>query len=142
MSRVEIDEGAWESRVLAGWDRLAQEKLGPDIAEDARRYAHEVTGELKASIDFQLKEGHVLEVRASAPYAAYVELGTRPHIIRPHDRPRGGFIGDHNPGPFQRGGHSLRWFEGGEPIFAWLVHHPGSKPYPYLRPALFTERGG
>lgn len=140
-STVELAEG-WEEKVLAAWDKLAQERLGPDITKDAKRYAPVNTGELRESISFHMAEGHRLVVRADAPYSAYVEMGTRPHIIRPHDRPAGGFVGGPgNPGPGRRGGHSLRWFEDGDPVFAWLVHHPGTRPEAFLRPALFAVRG-
>jgi hypothetical protein len=147
-SRVEID-GSWEAHVVPRWVQLARERLGPDIAGDARRYAPlgpstpspppRQCGELRASIEHHM-EGTTLVVAANAPYAAYVELGTRPHIIRPHARTRGGWTGPYTGRPGV-GQHSLRWYEGGHPVFAWLVHHPGTHPEPYLRPALFQERG-
>lgn len=69
-------------------------------------------------------------VEATAPYAAYVELGTRPHVIRPRTK------------------SVLSWTEGkrlsgrarsgaaaGRRFFARVVHHPGTKPQPYLVPA-------
>lgn len=69
-------------------------------------------------------------IEATAPYAAYVELGTRPHVIRPRNK------------------RLLSWTEGkrlsgrprtgaaaGARFFARVVHHPGTKPQPYLVPA-------
>lgn len=69
-------------------------------------------------------------VQATAPYAAYVELGTKPHVIRP--RTKG----------------MLSWTEGkrlsgrnrtgkgaGRRFFAKVVHHPGTKAQPFLVPA-------
>jgi hypothetical protein len=69
-------------------------------------------------------------VEATAPYAAYVELGTRPHVIKPRRK------------------SVLSWTEGkrlsgrartgaaaGQRFFAKRVNHPGTKPQPYLVPA-------
>lgn len=135
MGRVEISDD-WREHVAVAMDRLFEEKLGPDIEADARRYApvgpsfggdpaHPRTpphegGELKGSISHHLN-GHTLVIRADAPYAAYVELGTRPHPITAHGEwslwsPEEGYLG-----------HS--------------VHHPGTHPEPYLRAALYRERG-
>lgn len=68
-------------------------------------------------------------VEATAAYAGYVERGTRPHIIRPRSK------------------SVLSWTEGkrlsgrnrtgagaGNRIFAKYVHHPGTKPQPFLLP--------
>lgn len=135
MTGTQIDDG-WEEQILARWDEYASTNLGPRIREDAKRYAPKVTGELAGSIESHI-EGHTLIVKAHAPYAAWVELGTRPHIIRAHPRVRGGWTGPYTgkPGPGQ---HTLRWFdESGGPVFAMEVHHPGTHPQPYLRTALF-----
>lgn len=54
-----------------------------------------------------------------APYASYIERGTRPHVIRPV-RAR-----------------MLRFTVGqGTVVFAREVHHPGTKPYRILTDAL------
>jgi hypothetical protein len=147
--RVEIEEG-WEPEIVAAMDKLFAERLGPAIAADARRYAPlgpstpgpppRTGGELRESIEDHM-EGHNLVIEAHAPYAAYVELGTRPHIIRPHPRVRGGWTGPYTGKPGV-GQHSMHWVGGGgEDIFAWLVHHPGTRPEPYLRTALMRVRG-
>lgn len=63
--------------------------------------------------------------RDNAPYGLFMEVGTRPHIIRPK-RPDGW----------------LRWWDGaGRVHFARVVHHPGTRPYAYLRRALAQLRG-
>jgi hypothetical protein len=120
VARVEMAPG-WEAQVLAAWDKFAAERLGPDIERDAKRYAPVRTGRLRESIEHHL-EGHVLVVEAHAPYAAFVELGTRPHLITSH-------------GPW-----SLRNAGTGQ-YFGRVVHHPGTRPEPYLRPALYQVRG-
>lgn len=53
-----------------------------------------------------------------APYAIYVEMGTRPHVIKP--KRKDGF---------------LRFQIGDKTIYARIVHHPGTKAQPYIRPA-------
>jgi hypothetical protein len=62
--------------------------------------------------------------RDNAPYGAYMELGTRAHIIRP-----------------KRPGGWLRFISNGQVRFARVVHHPGTRPYAYLRRALYQLRG-
>lgn len=63
--------------------------------------------------------------RDNAPYGLFMEVGTRPHIIRPK-RPDGW----------------LRWIDrDGRVRFAKVVHHPGTRPYAYLRRALYALRG-
>lgn len=60
-----------------------------------------------------------------APYGLFVEVGTRPHVIRPK-RPNGW----------------LRWVgSDGRVHFAKVVHHPGTSAQPHLRPALDDIRG-
>ena len=68
-------------------------------------------------------------VEAKAGYAAFVEFGTKPHVIRP------------------RKAKALAWASGsgrrlsGRPrkgaklTFAKVVHHPGTKPHPFMLPA-------
>ena len=85
-SRVEISDD-WKAPVAAAWIKLAQERLGPDIADDAKRYCPERTGALKESIEHHM-DGEKLIVSASGgddgrTYAVYVECGTRPHEITP-----------------------------------------------------------
>lgn len=62
------------------------------------------------------------EMIAAAPYASFVEEGTDPHEIRAR-------------------GTALRWMDGGRPVFAKVVYHPGSKAYPFMkRAARLAER--
>lgn len=125
MARIEVS-GDWEEPVHEGLVQLFEERLGPAIAGDAHRYCPKRTGALADSIEHHLDEHGDLIVSASGDgeheYAAYVELGTEPHIIRAH-------------GPY-----SLHNRETGQ-YFGPVVHHPGTRPRPFLRPALFRERG-
>lgn len=60
---TEVDDD-WQEQVMAAWDEFADERLGPDIADDARRYCPVDTGALKASIEYHV-EGDDLIVSAS-----------------------------------------------------------------------------
>ena len=111
----------WPVPVYAGTDQLFLTVLGPEISISAIAYAPKKTGELAKSIEFHLAV-HSLIIAAHAPYAAYVECGTRPHPIDAH-------------GPY-----SLHNAETGQ-YFGPHVNHPGTKPKPYLRPALYAVRG-
>jgi hypothetical protein len=57
-----------------------------------------------------------------APYGLFVEVGTVAHIITSH------------------GNYPLRNARTGQ-IFGRIVHHPGTRAQPYLRPALEDLRG-
>ncbi len=115
-----VMNASWPVPVGAACDEFFATRLGPDISGLAKAYAPKRTGRLAESIEFHL-DGHTLIVAAHTPYAAYVELGTRPHVIMP------------------RNALALRWYDGGGfPVFARIVHHPGTRPEPYLRRALLT----
>ena len=88
-----------------------------DYAEKTmREEAPEKTGALEKSIR-RTVSGFESEISPQVPYAVYVEYGTRPHTITPV-RAR-----------------ALRFEVGGEPVFTRLVHHPGTKPNPFVRRA-------
>lgn len=57
------------------------------------------------------------EVGSGVEYAAVMEFGSKPHIITPDTAPVLHF-----------------WVDGVE-VFTDLVHHPGTEPRPYMRPA-------
>ncbi|MCW2904453.1 MAG: hypothetical protein JWO67_6718 [Streptosporangiaceae bacterium] len=107
--RVEISDG-WEAPIQAGMAKLFEEKLGPDIAEDARRYAPERTGALRDSIEHHLEDGKLIVSATGGDggrdYAAYVELGHR--VFHPSTGQTGPEV---------------------------------VEPEPFLRPALYKERG-
>lgn len=109
---------------------------GPVVAKDLERRAINVetlakhnasgrpgpnvdTGRLRASITHSIEtggEGIKAVVSADVEYASFVELGTDPHIIRPRVK------------------EALFWPGAQYPVA--IVHHPGSKAYPFLKPAL------
>ena len=93
-------------------------QLIQNLAEYAERTmrseAPERTGRLKSSIKRKVK-GYSAEIGPETPYSIFVELGTRPHVITPVYA------------------HTLRFEVGGEMVFTKIVHHPGTKPNPFVR---------
>jgi HK97 gp10 family phage protein len=78
------------------------------------------TGKLRTSLGIQV-EGDKVTIGPNlniAPYANYVEFGTKPHEIRP-----------------KPGNKVLVFQVNGRRVFTRLVHHPGTKPQPYVQPA-------
>ena len=93
------------------------------VWRDAAKSAPIDTGHLRRSIGPPAVVTTWGSVRATvgarAVYAAHVEFGTRAHVIRP------------------RRAKLLRFFSrSGGVVFAKRVRHPGTRPRPYLLPAL------
>lgn len=82
------------------------------------------SGHLRSSIGWDLNI-HPLwaDIGTDVDYGLYVEVGTKPHTIRSH-------------GPWP-----LRNRRTGQ-VFGQVVHHPGTRAQPYLRPALDDIRRG
>ncbi len=76
------------------------------------------TGALQKATEFRilkLKSGAKVTFLNPAKYAAAIDSGARPHIIRP------------------RRAKALRFIaRGGSVVFARMVRHPGNKPYKFL----------
>ena len=77
------------------------------------------TGNLKASI--WVGAGFKEEVN----YAKHVEYGTNPHVILPKGKINGG-------------ADALYWKGAKHPVKK--VNHPGTRPKPFLRPAMFETQ--
>lgn len=73
------------------------------------------SGDLRRSLAIRVEGSRVI-IGPNTPYAAYVEFGTAPHDIRPKS-PNG----------------TLRWTKNGQVFYARVVHHPGTKPQPFVR---------
>ncbi len=105
---------------------LKEEKLNAAVEialkEGATRYKEMVLDYIDEGKAFRNRTGvlrssiiaYENKVVAKAPYAPFVELGTRPHIILPKNK------------------KALRFIKDGKEVFAKKVRHPGSKPYPFL----------
>jgi hypothetical protein len=101
----EAKKQEFKERIAFGFVNSLKEKLVPGHGKD--------TGYLKANIIFKYFNNQII---VEMPYrAAYLEFGTPPHIIRAKDS------------------GSLHWKSNGKDIFAKLVHHPGTRPYPFIR---------
>lgn len=74
------------------------------------------TGNLRRTIHLARANAVEAVTVASARYAPAVELGTRPHIIRPRRR------------------KVLRFSAGGRVVFTQMVRHPGTKAKPFMVP--------
>lgn len=81
------------------------------------------SGHLRSSIGWDLNVNPLYtDVGTDVSYALYPEYGTKPHVIR------------------SKGPWPLRDSKGR--VFGPVVHHPGTRATPYLRPALDDLRGG
>ena len=94
-----VDEGAAEARTRHAYtDRTGN-----------------LTGKTSGRVITSTHGGAEGEIVADAPYASFVEEGTKPHEIVP------------------RRGQWLAWEAAqGDWHFARRVNHPGSKPYPFM----------
>jgi hypothetical protein len=81
------------------------------------------TGNLASTIVKEVRDGEAA-VNVLASYAVYVVNGTRPHVIRPTNA-------------------LVLAFEvaGGKMVFTRLIHHPGTKPNPFMQRATEDARG-
>lgn len=91
---------------------------------DARQIVPVETGTLKESIGQHAEQTSrttvVGSIGSNLDYSVFVAKGTKPHTIR---------------------GSPLAWEENGGMHFATVVHHPGTAPQPFIRPAIEIHRG-
>ncbi len=116
----------WNSREA---DRILRSSGGP-VSLEMRAKAHRVEAEQKrlCAVDtgatrnsIHVREGRdeagsFWEVGSDLETALWLELGTRPHVIRPKDK------------------QALSWPGGEHPVKE--VHHPGTKAQPFIRPSV------
>lgn len=140
--------------------KMASKESASNIGRSAKitlgsgRYPY-TNGELAQSIHVQQRSGGLLGVivppngavvGTRKPYAASVEMGSRPHIIRPRNKKflawqvRGGFMGTNTPlWVSRKTGRQIKDRKNALWAFVTMVNHPGNKPKPYLRPAADME---
>lgn len=91
-----------------------------EIVKEEARATHRFqprTGRLASSVEKAMtgnSSGVVFLNSAVAPHAASIHDGSRPHVILPKNK------------------KVLRWASGGRFVRALVVHHPGTKPDPFL----------
>ena len=104
--------------------RVAMDKTMAACIAEAKKLVPVKTGLLQGSIRMKPTAnlgGRLIGYWGSfnVKYAIYVELGTKPHIIRPKNK------------------KALYWPGAAHPVM--VVHHPGTEKRPYLRPAADRE---
>lgn len=86
------------------------------IKADMESRAPVRTGRLRQSIKIDVHQDRIV-IGPHTEYAAFVEFGTKPHVIRP------------------KGKKALSFFVGGQRITVKSVNHPGTRAKPFVRPA-------
>lgn len=159
MARFEINPD-WPAGVMPMWAEFAAQRLGPDVADDARKYCPVDTGALKASIRDDLEgddliisatgggeDGHGNMYVFSRPGKVSARYGSHSGIADPHHHRGSGSTREihHIASPGADTGHPYALFvECGHRIY-----HPSTRQVgpgtvaaePFLRPALYTKRG-
>ena len=122
-------------------DRLMRSPQGPAVAfmqrvlDDADKRSKDWLSRLADRRSGNLMNSHIRTpiaisgkkitagIENTAEYALFVHEGTKPHVIRPRRQKALYFVSPGRP-PWRPG-----------PVFTKLVHHPGTKPRPWLRMA-------
>lgn len=110
----------WQAFIDNVIDERLLDPIAQDVADDANRLAPVDTGALSNSYYAEDVGEHKRVVASDLDYAATVELGSRPHPIESKNSD----VLANNTGEF----------------FGPRVMHPGTKPQPHLRPALYRRR--
>jgi len=117
--QVQVSQRGLDLSLFAG---KIEEKLLPGLVRAAVDYGYALmcarapvrSGRLLGSIEKRV-QGLEGSVGPTVPYAVYVEYGTAPHEIRP---------------VFSK---VLAFEVNGRMVFSPIVHHPGTKPNPFVR---------
>jgi len=134
--------GALRARLdrLKAIDKPLLRMLGMAAVREAKARAPRKTGNLSRSISSEVQGSSSVRLYARANYAADVEGGTRPHDIVPRNAsvlawPASAagrrLSGTARSGMFKSKKSAAKL---GGWAFAMRVHHPGTKPQPFLRP--------
>jgi phage gpG-like protein len=100
------------------------EKVAVAIEADAKAGCPRDTGRLAESIHHEIADGgKTARIGTNVDYALPTEFGSMPHIIRGN--------------PWL----AFYWEKMGADFVGREVHHPGTPEQPFLRPALFRQRG-
>lgn len=103
-----------------------------DAVAEAKKLVPRKTGHLGRTIGPGGLGNDFAIVHATAGYAAFVELGTKPHVIRPRSKK---VLAWSTGGRRLSGRPTSAARRSGAMAFARKVNHPGTKPKPYLVPA-------
>lgn len=111
--RVRMEGGFWIR--LREAIRPTMENVAREVEADIRRNAPVDSGDLVRTIK---RRG--TEITIGTDYWHFVEYGTRGHIIRPRTK------------------KALWWPGASHPVAK--VYHPGTRPQPFIRPAVTRQR--
>lgn len=107
--------------------------LGLGTVREAKLMVHRKTGNTGRTIHLAEVDGsHALVTAAGA--AIYLEDGTKPHLITPNAAKALRWASSSSAGfrlsgkPSSAKGGVIGW------RFAKVVHHPGTRPYPFMKP--------
>ncbi|MET9517418.1 HK97 gp10 family phage protein [Streptomyces sp. NPDC002994] len=117
--RLVVNSG-WPDEVDDATTRYLH-KLGPEIENDAKRFAAVDTGLMRSRIYHEVNRGELRVGVRNVDYWMTVEFGSAPHVIVPNTK------------------KALHWPGAAHPVAR--VNHPGTPVQPFLRPALYRQRG-
>jgi len=132
MSVVILGETALQRRLAAlsgpnamvNWHKL----VGLAAVREQKLLVHRKTGNTGRSIHLASATAQKAVTEAGGA-AVYLEHGTRPHTITPNAKKALRFAA--SPGGARLSGAPRK---GAAVVFAMIVHHPGTKPYPFMLP--------
>lgn len=133
-STLERDWRNFTRSAVRGIHRAVQTAIEDGVGEAKRvRTFKDRTGDLYRSIVARMWGGEDAlgaegTMEATAPYASFVENGTRAHIIEPKRRKMLAWFNDARD-------EAGRFAAGRGVIFAHRVQHPGTRPMPFMGPA-------
>lgn len=97
--------------------------VAEELQRDIQERAPKKTGAMADSIKVEFSDPMTVKVTGSA-VAGYQEFGTRPHVILPKNKP-----------------YLVFKTKDGKIIRTKKVNHPGTKPQPFIRPAVNEVMG-
>ncbi|MFI1166562.1 hypothetical protein ACH4UM_23900 [Streptomyces sp. NPDC020801] len=118
---LRIDSSA-QAHLDGAVNRWLEQVIGRAILTDAREYVPKRSGRLAESLRAEVHDKVLRVGSLDVNYATDVEMGTSPHVILPRNK------------------KALSWPDADHPVAR--VNHPGTRPQPYLRPALYQRRSG
>lgn len=115
--RIDPSARAHVDQAINDW---LDKTIGRAILTDAQQYVPKRSGRLAESLRAEVHDKVLRVGSLDCNYATDVEMGTSAHVIKPR---------------FKR---ALYWEGADHPV--GKVNHPGTRPQPYLRPALYQRR--
>ena len=111
-------------QAMTNWHRI----VGTAAVREEKLLVRRKTGNTARSIHLASATANAAVLEAGGA-AVFLELGTRPHIITPKAAKALRFAA--SPGGARLTGSPRK---GAAVVFARIVHHPGTRPYPFMLP--------